>query len=240
MKSGHYFRFKQFNIAHDRCIHKVGTDGVLLGAWVNIENCQTILDIGTGSGVIALMLAQRTADQPTTRIDAVELEAADAAQAHDNAMRSPWASRIQVHHTAIQEFQPGTAYDLIVSNPPFFNNSLKPPGERRGQTRHTTTLDHQALIHHVIRLLAPRGTFNVILPVAEGTRFIALAGEAGLYTTRQHAFRTRGGKPVERWLLEFGKVGVTTVEEGEVLLYSQGQTWADSYRNLTLEFYLQK
>jgi len=219
---------------------KVGTDAVLLGSWVNIHAARTLLDIGTGSGVIALMLAQRTAcELYPALIDAVELEAADAAQAHHNAANSPWASRIQVHHTAIQQFHPRGRYDLIVSNPPYFNNSLMPPATRRGQTRHTTTLDHEALLHEAIRLLAPQGTLNVILPVTEGNRFITLAHQAGLYTSRQYAFRTRQEKPVERWLLEFATLPVPT-DEGEILLYGQGQEWADLYRKLTLEFYLQK
>jgi tRNA1Val (adenine37-N6)-methyltransferase len=218
---------------------KVGTDAVLLGAWVNIHHAQTLLDIGTGSGVIALMLAQRTAHQPVAWIDAVELEAADAAQARDNAAQAPWTSRIHVHHTAIQQFQPAKTYELIVTNPPFFNNSLMPPGTRRGQTRHTTTLDHQSLVREVIRLLSPRGTFNVILPVVEGNLFIALAHQAGLHTTRQYAFRTRQEKPVERWLLEFAKLPAP-IEEGEILLYGRGYEWTDPYRKLTEAFYLKR
>lgn len=221
---------------------KVGTDAVLLGAWVNIHDAQTILDIGTGSGVIALMLAQRTADQQPVHIDAVELEAADAAQALDNATQSPWASRLHVHQVSIQQFQASGSYDLIVSNPPFFNNSLMPPDERRGQTRHTTALNHGTLVQEVIRLLGSRGTFNVVLPVVEGNQFITLALQAGLYLSRQWAFRTRAGKPVERWLLEFAKVRVPldTVEKGEILLYGQGLAWSDPYRKLTEVFYLRR
>lgn len=218
---------------------KVGTDAVLLGAWVNIRQAQTLLDIGTGSGVIALMLAQRTAHHPTAVIDAVELQAADAAQARDNAAQSPWAERIHIHHTAIQGFRPSGLYELIVSNPPFFNNSLMPPAERRGQTRHTVTLDHHTLLQEAGRLLAPGGTFNVILPVVEGNQLITLARQAGLHLTRQYAFRTRQEKPIERWLLEFANLPIP-LEEGEILLYGQGQEWADSYRNLTKTFYLKK
>jgi tRNA1Val (adenine37-N6)-methyltransferase len=217
---------------------KVGTDGVLLGAWTNIHEAQTILDIGTGSGVIALMLAQRTAST-LALIDAVELEATDAAQAHDNAAQSPWAQRLHVHQTSIQQFHPDKVYDLIVSNPPFFSNSQMPPVERRGQTRHTTMLDHKTLIQEVCRLLAPNGTFNVVLPFTEGTHFITLANDAGLSTTRQHAFRTRQEKPVERWLLEFSR-GPLSTEEGEILLYDWGEEWSVAYRKLTADFYLKK
>lgn len=221
---------------------KVGTDAVLLGAWVNIHQAQTILDIGTGSGVIALMLAQRTAHQPAIHIDAVELEAADADQARDNATQSPWAPRLHVHQVSIQQFHPPGTYDLVVSNPPFFNNSLMPPGERRGQTRHTVTLDHHTLVQEVTRLLSPKGTFNVVLPVTEGNQFITLALQTGLHLSRQWAFRTRQGKPVERWLLEFAKLPVPldTVEKGEILLYGQGLEWSDPYRKLTEAFYLRR
>jgi tRNA1Val (adenine37-N6)-methyltransferase len=217
---------------------KVGTDAVLLGAWVDPHQAQTLLDIGTGSGVIALMLAQRTA-QRHARIDAVELEAADAAQARHNAERSPWSQRIHVHHTPIQDFMPGIAYDLIVTNPPYFSNSQMPPSQRRGQTRHTTTLDHQTLIRQARRLLSDKGTFNVVLPFTEGTAFIALARQAGFNITRQYAFRTRQEKRVERWLLEFSRQAMQD-DTGEILLYDQGNEWSAAYRNLTNQFYLKK
>jgi tRNA1Val (adenine37-N6)-methyltransferase len=238
-KSGTHFHFQQFSVRHDHCSMKVGTDAVLLGAWINIHGASTLLDIGTGSGVIALMLAQRTAHQQAALIDAVELEATDAAEALENAAHSPWAARLRVHHTSIQQFQSSMAYDVVVSNPPFFNNSLMPPAERRGQTRHTITLDHRSLIHEAVRLLAPQGTFNVILPVTEGNQLITVARQAGLHVSRQYAFRTRREKPVERLLLEFAKLPVP-IEEGEILLYGQGQEWDDSYRKLTEAFYLKK
>jgi tRNA1Val (adenine37-N6)-methyltransferase len=217
---------------------KVGTDAVLLGTWVDPRQAQTLLDIGTGSGVIALILAQRTA-QRHARIDAVEFEAADAAQARHNAERSPWSQNIQIHHTPIQDFMPGITYDLIVTNPPYFSNSQMPPNQRRGQTRHTTTLDHQTLIRQAGRLLSANGTFNVVLPFTEGTAFVALASQAGFNLTRQYAFRTRQEKPVERWLLEFSRQPMQE-DTGEILLYDQGDEWSVAYRKLTSQFYLKK
>ena len=114
-KSGSHFHFKQFSVRHDRSTMKVGTDGVLLGAWVNVDDSKRILDIGTGSGVIALMLAQRTTSD--VLIDAVEVESDDAAQAKENVLQSPWPRRIDVHHTPIQNFHSDECYDLIVSQP---------------------------------------------------------------------------------------------------------------------------
>src|SRR5687767_8887834 len=125
MKRREDFQFKQFSVAHDRSTHKIGTDGVLLGAWVDVRNAHSILDIGTGTGVIALMLAQRCAGD--TCIDAVEMEKEDAAQAKENVARSPWPQKVNVVHAMIQAYTPKAEYDLIVSNPPYFINSFLSP-----------------------------------------------------------------------------------------------------------------
>jgi tRNA1Val (adenine37-N6)-methyltransferase len=138
------FQFKQFSVAHDRSTHKIGTDGVLLGAWADVSNVQYILDVGTGTGVIALMMAQRTAG--SVLIDAVEIEKEDSEQALQNVLQSPWASRIGVHHTAIQNFSPSRQYDLVISNPPYFVNSWKPPEKKRSQARHTHELSFDELL----------------------------------------------------------------------------------------------
>lgn len=234
-KSGEYFHFKQFSVRHDRCSMKVGTDGVLLGAWANVEGAKTILDIGTGSGVIALMLSQRSATDTT--IDAVEPAADDALQAKENAAASPWVGKIHIHQLPIQLYVTDSRYDLIVSNPPYFNNSQKPPDERRVTTRHTTTLDYDTLLDSVNLLLTGEGVFDIILPYSEGLAFIALARSKKLYPGRQTAFRTRTGKPVERWLLEFTRHEVLSKEE-EILLYKSGLEWSERYIELTRDFYL--
>jgi tRNA1Val (adenine37-N6)-methyltransferase len=234
-KSGTHFHFKQFSVRHDRCSMKVGTDGVLLGAWVDISGAKNILDIGTGSGVIGLMLAQRTSEN--ARIDAIEVEADDAHQAKENAEASPWPEKIRVHHTSLQGFNSDIKYDLIVSNPPFFINSHKPPGERRTQTRHTTSLDYETLVHRANDLLNEGGRFNVILPYTEGLHFIDLAYRNKFYCSRKCSFRTRQEKPIERWMLEFTRLEKGTSEE-EVLLYSNELNWSDAYKSLTGAFYL--
>ncbi|HEY3405646.1 MAG TPA: methyltransferase [Ohtaekwangia sp.] len=234
-KSGKYFQFKQFDVHHDRCTMKVGTDGVLLGTWVNIRNATRILDIGTGSGVIALILAQRSAAE--TGIDAVEVEEQDATQAMENALGSPWPKKIKIHHTSIQQFTTRKKYDLIVSNPPYFINSQQPPDAKRIQARHTVTLNHTDLLRAVTNYLHPSGAFNIVLPFTEGLQFIDLARTFALHCSRQWSFRTRNEKPIERWLLEFSSE-VKTMETGEILLYDRDTNWSESYRNLTRDFYL--
>jgi tRNA1Val (adenine37-N6)-methyltransferase len=234
-KSGTHFHFKQFSVRHDRSTMKVGTDGVLLGAWVDIRNCKHILDIGTGSGVIALMLAQRTTSDVT--IDAVEVESEDAEQAKENIEHSPWPRRIEVFTSSIQNFVTDQLYDLIVSNPPYFNNSAKPPDEKRIQARHTISLPYDVLVKHVMPLLAPNGRLAVILPFTEGLEFETLASMHNLYCIRKTAFRTRREKPIERWLMEFSQRSQEKNED-EILLYNDGQEWSDDYIRLTRDFYL--
>jgi tRNA1Val (adenine37-N6)-methyltransferase len=234
-RSGKHFHFKQFSIRHDNTTMKVGTDGVLLGAWVNPGDAKYILDIGTGSGVIALMLAQRTAADVI--IDAVEVERQDAEQAEENIALSPWPAKILVHQGPVQQYSPGRQYDLIVSNPPYFVNSLEPPNQRRIEARHTLLLSHEDLLLSTTRLLSQNGRFSVILPYNEGLHFIERAKFYNLCCTRQWSFRTRREKPIERWLLEFSFLYRST-EQGEILLYNEGNDWSQEYRDMTRNFYL--
>jgi len=230
------FRFKQFTVHHDRCTMKVGTDAVLLGAWASIGQQTSILDIGTGTGVIAIMLAQRTV--ATARIDAVEVEGEDAAQARENVSQSPWPDKVEVFQVPIQQFLPGKLYNVIVSNPPYFVNSQPPPDQRRVHARHTVLLDFDTLIDSVVRLLSPSGIFSTILPYTEGLDFIRRAA-GRLHCTRRCSFRSRAEKPVERLLLEFSRQPNPT-EESELILYSDSnkQEWSDAYKALTQAFYL--
>jgi tRNA1Val (adenine37-N6)-methyltransferase len=237
MRNKSHFHFKQFTVSHARSTMKVGTDTVLLGAWVKIDQAQSVLDIGTGNGTIALMLAQRTLERAT--IDAVEIEATDVMQAEENFQKSPWNNKIQLHHTSIQNFFPEKKYDLIVSNPPYFINSQRPSDEKRHQARHTISLSYDDLIGATLRLLEDDGRFNVILPFTEGLHFVELAKERGLFCSRQYSFRTRSEKCVERWLLEFSK-NDQFQERGEILLYNKnrGEEWSKEYTALTADFYL--
>jgi tRNA1Val (adenine37-N6)-methyltransferase len=229
------FHFKQFSIHQDKCAHKVGTDGTLLGAWVNLEVATRVLDIGTGSGLIALMAAQRTPSQAV--IEAVELSQAAYEQAKENVSRTLWADKIKIHHTSIQEFTSTQQFDCIVSNPPFFNNSFKPPNKQRVAPRHTDTLSFESLLQQVNRLLTINGRFSLILPYTEGLQFINMANEYSFFVSRQCSFRTRVSKPIERWLLEFSRQ-FTQVDKNEILLYSKDEEWSDEYKLITREFYL--
>ena len=233
-KSKTHFRFKQFTVYHDQCAMKVGTDSVLLGAWARTNPGQRILDVGTGCGILALMLAQRN---PSATIDAVEVDESGAIQARQNAEQSPWPGRIRVHHTAIQQYDSSEPYDLVVSNPPYFVNSLEPPDARRLLSRHAVSLPYGELIDAVDRLLSPTGRFNVILPATEAHDFEFRLVEKKFYCTRKLAFRTRQEKSVTRWLLEFSR-DCEPVEEGEMVLYEQGLVWSEEYTQLTRAFYL--
>lgn len=231
------FRFKQFDIHHDRCAMKVGTDGVLLGAWTHIQTPRRVLDIGTGTGVIALMLAQRTASDVI--IDAVELDTIAASQARDNVLQSPWPAKVHVHPVSIQAFGYDVGYDVIVSNPPFFNNSLKPADHARAQTRHTDTLPFSDLLQAVKRLLHPQGKFSIIIPATEGVNLIREAFEVGLYCTRRCQVFTRPDKPVERLLLELGHASHPE-EITELVLHESGNQRSAAYAALTADFYLDR
>ncbi len=229
------FRFKKFEIEDANCAHKVGTDGTLLGAWATVENANYVLDIGTGSGLIALMVAQRTVE--STAIEAIELSQAAYEQAIENTAQSPWAEKVKIHHTSLQQFQSQQKFDCIISNPPYFNNSFKPPNQSRVAPRHTDTLSFEELIAHSKRLLTDSGKLNLILPYAEGLQFIELARQQSLFVTRQWSFRTRKEKPIERWLLELSQIPAGA-ESNEILLYTKGEEWSDQYKSLTRDFYL--
>jgi len=229
------FQFKKFAIHHDRCSMKVGTDAVLLGSWVDVSQAKMILDIGTGSGVIALMVAQRTDHE--VQIDAIEIENEDASQAKENVVRSPWANKISVFEKSFQEFTPTIKYDLIVSNPPYFINSLLPSSAHRRRTRHGAQLTFEELITHSIRLLNTTGTLAVVLPVPEGNNVKQFASNKGLHIRRQLAFYARKEKPQERWLFEFGFTPGLPAEE-KLILYETGNVKSIDYMNLTKDFYL--
>jgi tRNA1Val (adenine37-N6)-methyltransferase len=229
------FRFKNFHIDHTSSAMKVGTDGVLLGAWVNLGNAKNILDIGAGSGVIALMMAQRSVEEAA--IDAIEIEEADAEEARSNVANSPWPKKVNVFHSPAQSFQREKKYDVIVSNPPFFFNSYQPPDDKRLRVRHAITLSHAELLEAVTRLMAEDGAFSTILPPTEGQKFMKLALTHGLNCSRQWLFKTRQEKPPERWLLEFRQTTIKT-ETGEIILYGEKDEWSEPYRRLMKDFYL--
>lgn len=231
------FTFKQFFVAHDRCAMKVGTDSVLLGAWVAVDNVRRILDIGCGSGLIALMLAQRTADQAT--IDAVELDNAAAAQAGDNVLESPWPQKIQVYHQDIHHFaeQAAHCYQLIVSNPPYFEPSVACRDLARTNARYTETLTHAALLDCAEKLIAENGHFCVVLPYSIGETFEVNAHQRGWYTARKLNISDKADTQKHRLLLALARTSVVK-EEAELAIKEADGSYTTDFRLLIKDFYL--
>ena len=236
MMANNYFKFKQFTVFQDRCAMKVGTDGVLLGAWADCENAKTILDIGTGTGLIALMLAQRS----PAHIDAIEIDQSASEQASENVTKSPWESRISVINKSLQQFteQIDKKYDLIVSNPPFFQNSLYAPDQNRTNARHNASLEYEDILDASLKLLSNNGTLSLILPYLEGTMFIVKAAGKGLYCVRQTNVLPNPGKTPKRLLLEFAKSKKPLVEQEIIIELNKRHEYSDAYKNLTRDFYL--
>ena len=242
-----YFRFKQFIICHDKCAMKVGTDAVLLGAWANPDNCKTILDIGTGTGVIAIMLAQKSnLSEKQTRqsdavIDAIEMDENAFLQAKENVNACKWSSRISVHHLSLQLFhrQKKEKYDLIVSNPPFFAGSMKAAEQSRHLARHTDLLSFEDLLQGVLSLLSPTGKFCVILPSKEGDHFRSLAEKNKLYLSKLTRVRTKENKSEEkRLLMQFEFDRKTFYENLLVIEKDEPHSYTDEYKELTKDYYL--
>jgi tRNA1Val (adenine37-N6)-methyltransferase len=230
-----YFRFKQFTIHQDRCAMKVGTDGVLLGAWTNIGEAKRILDIGTGTGLIALMLAQRSG----AVIDAIEIDRDAADQATENAKSSPWNEQIRIYHTSIQEYiSQGQHYDLIVTNPPYFYNALTAPDPKRTLARHNQQLGLSELLHGVKNLLTSDGRLGIILPVEVFDIFVGLAEKAGLYPSRKTLVTPSPAKLVKRILAEFSFYEIEALQS-ELIIEKYGRhVYSEEYIALTKDFYL--
>ncbi len=230
-----YFQFKQFKINQDRCAMKVGTDGVLLGAWADVSGVQSILDIGTGTGLIALMLAQRS----SAAISGIEIDEEATAQAIENVRNSPWQERINIENVSLQAFMKNTGYsfDLIVSNPPYFNKSLKNPDDRRSVARHTDSLSRQDLIAAAVALLSGTGRLAVILPTAEGLEFILQAETNGLYCSKKTKVIPRPGAMEKRLLLEFSRTKRICLEDS-LLIEIERHCYSEEFRRLTDAYYL--
>ena len=234
------FRFKQFVVRQDRTPMKVGTDGVLLGAWASVSAAdRTVLDIGTGTGLIALMLAQRSSGAQITGIDIAPVDEARA-----NAAASPWAGRLSFCRCRVQDFAPAERFDLIVSNPPFFVGSLTCPDRGRTAARHAVLLPFDELRDAAVRLLAPGGRFAVVLPEAEARTFLTLCAPL-LRLVRRTDVRTTPRQPVRRVLMEFMhdasalRAGLAAPECGALVVGTgEHETYTPEYRALTQDFYL--
>jgi len=228
------FRFKQFSIQDDRCAMKVGTDGVLLGAWSPVGT--RILDIGTGSGLIALMLAQR---YPQARIDAIDIDEAAIEQARENFQSSVFSQQLATFLSSLQEWK-GGPYDLIVSNPPYFRNSLKNPDKGRTQARHTDSLSYAELITHSARLLTDEGRLALILPAEAESEVRGLAASEKLSLVRVTRVYSKENKPVRRVMMEWRvKRQEPAFERQDTLILEDEKGLRSAvYQELTKDFYL--
>lgn len=232
-----FFQFKQFIIRHDKCAMKVGTDGVLLGAWANTGLCRSILDIGTGTGLIALMLAQRS----TALIDAIDIDADAYTQAVENATDSPFAGRIRVVHTTLADYTAGcqTRYDLIVSNPPYFSDSLKCPNGKRSIARHTDTLPLPELIKDCCQLLAPNGRIALVLPSDQSERLLSMAGQNNLYLCRRTDVLPLPNTSPRRMLIELASnQTIPSPVTNSLVIETARHQYSEEYKALTRDFYL--
>ena len=228
------FQFKQFNIAQDQCAMKVGTDGVLLGAWVKANNPTRILDIGTGTGLIALMLAQRF---QKAAITALEIDASAAEQAAENFSQSPWGNRLNSQHIPLKEFKSENGFDLIVSNPPYFENVSKATGSERTQARHTDSLSFEALIQHSSKHLADKGVLALVLPSESKEKVVQLALENGLHLHRICSVKGNGNTPVKRVLMQFS-FQQQEVEESSLIIEKLRHQYTAEYIQQCKDFYL--
>lgn len=256
------FRFKQFEIEQDRCAMKVGTDGVLLGAWA--QGGRRILDIGSGTGLISLMMAQRF---PEAEVVGIDMDADACGQARENVMASPFRDRVEIECCRLQDFggaseaaeASGTAevlkadggasetaeglkaagvFDAIVSNPPFFVDSLKNPDSKRTMARHTDSLPFRDLFAGVKRLLSDDGVFSAIVPLEVVEQFVAESCILGFYLIRKCGVKTVERKQPKRFMLSFAKHRISPYEEHvETMMDSHGNR-SEWYRKITEEFYL--
>ena len=232
------FKFKQFIINQDRCAMKVGTDGVLLGAWVPIDNRPfSVLDIGAGTGLIALMLAQRSSAE---QIDALEIDEEAYEQAVDNFENSPWGDRLFCYHAGLDEFmeEPEDEYDLIVSNPPFYSEDYKSNDEQRDLARFQDALPFEDLVEAADLLLSENGVFAVIIPFSEEERFVALAKEFELYPIKITRVKGTPTAIIKRSLLAFSRNEGAKVIVDELIIEVARHDYTEDYVKLTKEFYL--
>jgi len=231
------FVFKKFTVFQHHCAHKVGTDAVLIGAWAQVENARSILDIGTGTGIIALMMAQKS----QAHIDAIDIEQSSYTQACENAKYSSWPGRIDIRHASLQDYvkKCDKKFDVIITNPPYFVDSFKAPDEERSHARHNDTLPFKDLVEGVKDLLQPNGKFYIILPTKEAGDFKTIAEKKGLHLLKRMRVRRNLFNDTEkRHMMQFSfKTGalqdLTMSIEKDV-----HHDYTDEYKLLTSDFYL--
>lgn len=241
-----FFRFKHFTVWHDRSALRVCTEACILGAYANVSGCKRALDIGTGTGLLALMIAQRNASMA---IEAIEIEKQNFEQACENVLQSPFATQVSVFQGAIQDWQKpqgdhplldtfeAIKYDLIISNPPFFDNHLRSKREERNRALHTETLPLKDLAASVVRLLATEGRFVVLLPPYQTQILTELLALSGLWPSHQLQIFQRQGKPIFRQITTFESIKKAMDSENLYIHDDEGK-YSDGFRTLLKEYYL--
>ena len=233
------FQFKQFTVQQDRCAMKNGTDGVLLGAWASIDHSPgSILDIGAGTGIISLMLAQRS---EAFQIDAIEIEENAYEQTVDNFEASDWGDRLFCYHAGFDEFveemQDEEQYDLIISNPPFYSEDYKSGDQNRDQARFADALPLSELIPGASLLLSENGHFDIIIPFSEEEYAMQIAQNSGLFPRKITRVKGNSEAPIKRSLISFQKAN-TTPEIDELIIEISRHHYTEDYKNLVQDFYL--
>ncbi len=229
------FTFKQFTIDQDRCAMKVCTDACILGASTEVMDVNRILDIGTGTGLLSLMLAQRT----NAQIDAVEIDEDAYRQALMNVQVSKFSEKIEVHHQRIQDFTSTETYDLIISNPPFYQQSLKSPDAKANKALHAVELTFDDLIDSVLRLLSIDGKFVVLLPPFEIEKLIRIAQKKGLYLSKKMSIHHDESKPIFRVIAIFLTQKISDLEERTLVIHKEdSKTYSNEFRDLLKDYYL--
>jgi tRNA1Val (adenine37-N6)-methyltransferase len=231
------FRFKEFEVNQDQCAMKIGTDSVLLGAWASIEkNPYSILDIGAGTGVLALMMAQRSSSEV---IDAIEIDDDTYEQCVENFEQSPWSDRLFCYHASLEEFVEETedTYDIIISNPPFYNDTYKSDNEQRDLARFSDAMPFRHLIESVSKLLSKNGCFSVVIPFSEEKDFIVLASKEHLFPKRILRVKGSPSSDIKRSLIGFSFIEMEA-ELSELIIETERHQYTDDYINLTKDFYL--
>lgn len=229
------FTFKHFTIHQNRCAMKVCTDACIFGASTDVENVKNILDIGTGTGLLALMLAQRS----EANIDAVEIEENAYNQAVNNVSESKFSDKITVFHQDIKSYSSPQGYDLIVSNPPFYQKSLQSPDSQANKALHAVELTLEALIDSVLRLLRPDGKFIVLLPPFEVEKLIRLAQKKELYLSKKILIRHDESKPIFRIIATFQNLQIHDYPEKTLEIHEKdSKTYSEDFRALLKDYYL--
>jgi tRNA1Val (adenine37-N6)-methyltransferase len=218
---------------------KVGTDSIMLGSWIQTNNAQNILDIGTGSGLLSIMLSQKAQD--TCLIDGIDIDATAITQAKSNANNCPWEKQLTFQHISLQQFPSVRDYDLIVSNPPYFPINLRANKiqsvQSRKSARQTIDLDHKTLLQEVMKHLSEYGRFCCVLPIDVAKTFIKSAQEIGLYCTRELQVQPKHQTPVTRLLLEFSRIKTLKISE-KLSIYNHLSQYTEEYKKLCKDYYL--